>query len=79
MSLNMDMSNAGKSLLDYKGAGRRFQVKGYYGKTLVIDDYAHHPTEISATIQAVREKYGIEKKILCVFQPHQFSRTRFFP
>jgi UDP-N-acetylmuramate--alanine ligase len=76
--MNLDMSAAGKALLEYKGAGRRFQVMGYFGKTLVIDDYAHHPTEIAATLHAAREKYGHGKKILCVFQPHQYSRTRFF-
>jgi len=76
--LNLDMSAAAKALMEYKGAGRRFEIKGYFGKTLVIDDYAHHPTEISATLHAVREKYGHGKKIICVFQPHQYSRTRFF-
>jgi UDP-N-acetylmuramate--alanine ligase len=76
--LNMDMSAAAKALLEYRGAGRRFQIMGSIGKTLVIDDYAHHPTEIAATLHAVREKYGDGKKVTCVFQPHQYSRTRHF-
>lgn len=76
--LKMNLTHVGNALLNFKGAARRFQIKGYYDQTLVIDDYAHHPTEIASTINAVREKYGQSKKILCVFQPHQFSRTRFF-
>ena len=45
------------------------------GKTRFIDDYGHHPTEIRLTLAAIREKYPNEK-ILCIFQPHQYSRTR---
>lgn len=76
--LNLDISDSGRALSQYRGADRRFQIKGNYGNTIIIDDYAHHPTEIAATIHAAREKYGPHKKIMCVFQPHQFSRTRFF-
>jgi UDP-N-acetylmuramate--alanine ligase len=61
-------------LKNYKGAGRRFEEIGKIGNTVILDDYAHHPTEIKATLNAAREKY-LNKKILCIFQPHQYSRT----
>lgn len=64
-----------KALEKYRGSSRRFEVKGKIGKTIVIDDYGHHPTEIMATLKAAREKFGRPAKILCVFQPHQYSRT----
>lgn len=64
-----------RSLEGYKGSSRRFETVGYCGKAVVIDDYAHHPTEIRATLKAARDKYGAQAKILCVFQPHQYSRT----
>ena len=49
----------------------------HLGKTIFIDDYAHHPTEIKMTLQAIREEHP-KAKILCIYQPHQYSRTRFF-
>ena len=64
-----------KSLHGYRGAARRFEEKGRAGRTLIIDDYGHHPTEIRATLQAAREKFG-KKKICVVFQPHQYNRTK---
>lgn len=64
-----------KSLNHYEGAFRRFELKGKLGKTLFIDDYAHHPTEIKATLQAARERFPKEK-ICVVFQPHQYNRTK---
>jgi len=66
-----------KALSEYKGAWRRFDVKkGIIDnkKFTIISDYAHHPTEIKATLEAAREKYH-RKKIWCVFQPHQYQRT----
>lgn len=64
-----------KALHEYKGSSRRFETVGFCGKATVIDDYGHHPTEIKATLKAAREKFGKRAKLLCVFQPHQFSRT----
>lgn len=64
-----------KSLNHYDGAFRRFEIKGKLGKTLFIDDYAHHPVEIQATLQAARERFPKEK-ICVVFQPHQYNRTK---
>lgn len=63
------------SLADYKGAWRRFEFKGETPEgALVYDDYAHHPSEIVATLQGAREKYP-DHRIVAVFQPHQYSRT----
>lgn len=64
-----------KALNEFKGSSRRFETVGYHGKAIVIDDYGHHPTEIKATLSAARERFGAKAKILCIFQPHQYSRT----
>jgi UDP-N-acetylmuramate--alanine ligase len=58
----------------YHGAWRRMELRGKFKGAPVFDDYAHHPTEIAATLQAFRERFP-EKKILCVFEPHQVQRT----
>lgn len=63
------------ALLDFHGAGRRFDVRGNAAGVTVIDDYAHHPTEIRATLQAVRERFP-EGDVWAVFQPHTYSRLR---
>jgi UDP-N-acetylmuramate--alanine ligase len=65
------------ALAEFIGAGRRFQVLGERGGTLVVDDYGHHPTEVAATLKAARERYP-DRKLWVVFQPHQVSRTRIF-
>lgn len=67
-----------KALSKYKGAWRRFEIlKVNLGgeRCTLISDYAHHPTEIKATLQAVREKFG-KKRIILVYQPHQYQRTK---
>lgn len=61
------------SLASFKGTHRRFEIKGSLKDTTVIDDYAHHPTEIRATLHAASKLP--HKKIWCVFQPHTYSRT----
>ncbi|MBI4000115.1 MAG: UDP-N-acetylmuramate--L-alanine ligase [Candidatus Omnitrophica bacterium] len=61
-----------KYLPDFRGAGRRLEVKLNRKDLLVIDDYAHHPTEVNATLKAIRE---LGKRTTVVFQPHRFSRT----
>ncbi|MBI4673859.1 MAG: UDP-N-acetylmuramate--L-alanine ligase [Chloroflexi bacterium] len=66
---------AGETLTKFKGVGRRFQVHGTFHGAVVIDDYAHHPTEIRATLSAARMRYP-HAKIWALFQPHTFSRTR---
>jgi UDP-N-acetylmuramate--alanine ligase len=60
----------------FTGIDRRLMLKGQFNGITVLDDYAHHPTEIKASLAAIRQKYQL-KHIWCVFQPHQYSRTRF--
>jgi len=68
--------NAEKSLKKYLGVWRRFEYKGKTKKgALIYDDYAHHPTEVQATIKAAREKFP-KQKIFIIFQPHLYSRTK---
>ena len=64
-----------KYLKTFRGTERRNQVLGYYQGAMIIDDYAHHPTEIKATLQALRNHFP-NKKIITVFHPHTFSRTK---
>ena len=66
-----------KALLNFKGVQRRFSYKIRTENLVVIDDYAHHPTEIDALYQAVAEMYPNDEKLI-VFQPHLYSRTRDF-
>ena len=66
-----------KALASYKGVKRRFTYQIKTENFVFIDDYAHHPEEINAVYQAVREMYP-DKKVLAIFQPHLFSRTRDF-
>ena len=66
-----------KALMHYNGADRRFEYKGTVNGVTVIDDYAHHPTEIRATLKAA-QNYPHRKKIWCVFQPHTYTRTKAF-
>jgi UDP-N-acetylmuramate--alanine ligase len=63
-------------LPNFTGIDRRLMLKARVGQITVIDDYAHHPTEIRASLAAIRERYE-PKRIFCIFQPHQYSRTRF--
>lgn len=62
-----------RAISKFSGTWRRFD-EHIYNNLIIIDDYAHHPTEILATIKSVREKYP-DKKIYCFFQPHQHQRT----
>jgi len=65
---------AGEVLRDFHGAKRRFEYKGNEQDVLVYDDYAHHPTEVQATLAAARMQFP-EREIWAVFQPHTYSRT----
>ena len=60
----------------YQGVRRRFEIKGTYQNIMVVDDYAHHPTEVRATLDAA--KNGWDRRIISVFQPHLFTRTQAF-
>lgn len=62
-------------LKNFKGTWRRFEYKGLLNGAKVFDDYGHHPTEIEATLQGAREWFP-DKKLIVIFQPHQYSRTR---
>ena len=65
-----------EQLITFQGVKRRFTEKRI-GSQILIDDYAHHPTEIKATIDAANQKYP-DREIVAVFQPHTFSRTQAF-
>jgi len=65
-----------KHLEKFEGTGRRIEYRGEAAGVTIIDDYAHHPTEIQASLRAIANCYN-PKRIICVFQPHQHSRTRF--
>ncbi len=62
------------ALKEFTGVGRRLEVRGEWGGILWIDDYAHHPTEIRAALDALQATHG--RRIIAVFQPHRYSRTR---
>lgn len=64
-----------EALASFRGVARRFQLKGEAGGITVVDDYAHHPTEVRATLRAARERFG-QRHIICLFQPHTYSRTK---
>ena len=64
-------------LAKFLGVDRRFQILGDYRGAIVVDDYAHHPTEVRATLNAARGGYP-NRRIVALFQPHLFSRTRDF-
>jgi UDP-N-acetylmuramate--alanine ligase len=61
-------------LADFRGAERRFQLRGEARGVMVVDDYGHHPTEIAAVIAAARA--GLDRRVVVVFQPHRYTRTR---
>ncbi|HCB48573.1 MAG TPA: UDP-N-acetylmuramate--L-alanine ligase, partial [Chloroflexi bacterium] len=69
------MSTILQALANFGGVGRRFQIVGDVGDVTIIDDYAHHPTEIRATLAAARQRYP-GRRIWAVWQPHTFSRTK---
>jgi UDP-N-acetylmuramate--alanine ligase len=66
-----------RALAGFTGVVRRFEKKGERGGVLVVDDYAHHPTELAATLAAARQVYP-ERRLVALFQPHLYSRTRDF-
>jgi UDP-N-acetylmuramate--alanine ligase len=76
-ALAIPFDRAKTSLASFRGAERRAEVIGEAGGILIIDDYAHHPTEIRATLSALRKGYP-GRRIIASFQPHTFTRTRDF-
>jgi len=77
LALGAEFPSLAKGLESFTGAERRFQRLGERNGVLVIDDYAHHPTEIAATLAAARNAFP-DRRIVIAFQPHLFTRTRDF-
>jgi len=73
--LNLPLAKAALALGQFIGTGRRFEVRGEAGGIVIVDDYAHHPTEIRATLAAARTRYP-DRRIWAVWQPHTYSRTQ---
>ena len=76
LHLDLDPALMIRAMGTFAGVARRFDVRGECGGVMVVDDYAHHPTEVTATLKAVRA--GFDRRIVAVFQPHLYSRTRDF-
>lgn len=72
--LDISAKDAGKGLKNFRGTKRRFEYKGEVNGVTIIDDYAHHPTEIKASLMAAR--HYPHREIWCVFQPHTYTRTK---
>ena len=76
LEMGLSFRNISKGIQAYKGVRRRFDIKGIHNEIFVVDDYAHHPTEVEATLQSARS--GWDRRIVAVFQPHLFTRTKQF-
>lgn len=77
LTLNMPIHQLLEGLHNFRGAGRRFELKATEHGIRIIDDYGHHPTEITVTLQAAR-RYAGDGRVLVIFQPHRYSRTQAF-
>ncbi len=75
IELGIDVSIIKEALHEFHGAARRFETLGFVKDILIIDDYAHHPTEVMATLMAAK---SLKRRIIAIFQPHLFSRTKEF-
>jgi UDP-N-acetylmuramate--alanine ligase len=76
--LGISSSALADGLRTFAGAGRRMELIADTGGVAVIDDYAHHPTEIRAALAAARQRVGDDRRLWAVFEPHMFSRTSLF-
>ncbi len=76
-SLSCDFSEVCSGLQSFTGAKRRFQVIGEINDIIIVDDYGHHPTEVARTLEGARLRYP-DRRIICIFQPHRFTRTMHF-
>ncbi len=76
LELGVPFSVIRESLENFRNAERRLDLKGFIGETPVYDDYGHHPTEIRAVLESLRDMYP-ERELLVVFQPHRYSRTHY--
>jgi UDP-N-acetylmuramate--alanine ligase len=77
VELGIDPAEAASILGRFQGAGRRFELKGIADGVTVIDDYAHHPTEIAVNLEAARRRFP-GRRLVALFQPHTYTRTRDF-
>lgn len=77
LELEVPFDRISSALVRYRGVERRFQILGEFNGAIIVDDYAHHPTEIRATLEAARGSYP-DRRIVALFQPHLYSRTRDF-
>jgi UDP-N-acetylmuramate--alanine ligase len=76
INLGLEPKQIFEILPEFHGVDRRLMLKATLAGVTILDDYAHHPTEIKASLEAIRERFR-PSRIWCVFQPHQYSRTRF--
>ena len=77
-ALGLEFGTIAKSIASFEGARRRFELRGEVGGITFIDDYAHHPSEIRATLAAARLQSRPGQRVVAVFQPHRYSRTLAF-
>jgi UDP-N-acetylmuramate--alanine ligase len=77
LELGWDFDDLASACADFSGVARRFEVRGDRGGVTVVDDYAHHPTELTALLEATRQAMP-GRRVVVVFQPHLYSRTRDF-
>ena len=75
-TMGLSIEDISKSLKDFSGVKRRFDIKKHNEAITIIDDYAHHPVEVSSVIEAVKSNW--DRRLLVIFQPHLFSRTKQF-
>lgn len=73
IDLNIEFEKIAEAMAGFRGADRRFQIKGEKSGVLVVDDYGHHPTEIKATLEAAQTS---GRRVVTLFQPHRYTRTR---
>lgn len=76
LEMGLSFNTIQGGIASYQGVRRRFDIKGVHQDVMIVDDYAHHPTEVEATLKAA--KAGWDRRIVAVFQPHLFTRTQAF-
>jgi UDP-N-acetylmuramate--alanine ligase len=74
LEIGIPFAEIAAGLDDFRGAERRFELRGEVRGVMLVDDYGHHPTEIAAVIAAARA--GLDRRVVVVFQPHRYTRTR---
>ncbi len=73
--IGLDFPKIAANLVNFDGAKRRFELRGYQNDITFIDDYAHHPSEILVTLSAARLRVGDKRRVVAIFQPHRYTRT----